>query len=103
VGRKVGVSTIQEDTVYVKNVALMKLEGQHVIFGWDRDNKWIGGELHLVEPSNGAEEKTTRPFLWKLDIRDRPGNRVRGYERVNEVFFVTTDVEWWAPATPKKE
>jgi hypothetical protein len=100
------MDSVQEDVVYLKNSSLMGLVGKHVIVGWGRDNKWQAGVLQLVAPTKDtvkdAKEALARPFLWKLDMTDRPGNRVQGYERVKEVFFVTTDIEWWCPATPKE-
>lgn len=101
--------TPETDAIFLKNTALRELIGQHVIVGWDRENKWNAGVLSCE--ASFADGKTVgykkcesddgRPMLWKLEMLERPGNRVRGYERIKETFFVTTDIMWWAPATPK--
>jgi hypothetical protein len=88
------------DSLSLKNKALMELSGQHVIIGFHKDSKWVGGKLHFISGLGERGKDDRRPMVWRLDQFMPP--RVRGYERPVSVFFVTTDVAWWAPATPRQ-
>jgi hypothetical protein len=86
----------------LKNEALLALEGSHVIIGFHKDAKWVGGKLTPFRSFNNDDDSpdVERPMLWKLEQFLPP--RVRGYERPVEVFFTTPDMAWWAPATPRQ-
>jgi hypothetical protein len=88
------------DNLMLKNKALMELQGQHVIVGFHKDSKWVGGKLHFMGGLGEKGRDPQRPMLWRLDQFIPP--RVRGYEKPVSVFVTTSDIAWWAPATPRQ-
>jgi hypothetical protein len=96
------------DSMRLKNEALLELAGRHVIIGFHKDQRWVGGKLNCVRgiddqsrlSSRTGTRLLDRPMIWALEQFLPP--RVAGYERPVEVFLTTPDIAWWAPATPKQ-
>jgi hypothetical protein len=96
------------DSMRLKNEALHELVGRHVIIGFHKDQRWVGGKLSCVRGVDDQDRLSSRtetllldrPIIWALEQFLPP--RVAGYERPVEVFLTTPDIAWWAPATPKQ-
>lgn len=94
---------IAKETVALKNRSLSAMVGEYVIVGFDPGPKWISGKLRLVNPDNvegwhGALWE--KPLLWSVQTGGRVP-RIPWYKPLEELFFTTPDVTWWAPVVPK--
>jgi hypothetical protein len=104
-----------DDALYLKNRSLLALRNakKHIAIGFRGKGNYITGRLALVdffeEDSDFGVEQVAdnedkadlhRNMLWCIHVH--PKRRVLGYEKPERFYFVTGDLEWWAPLTKKK-
>ena len=53
------------DSLMLKNIALLELVASHVVIGFYKDAKWVGGKLSLIKGLGDKGGDPERPMLWK--------------------------------------
>jgi hypothetical protein len=103
------------DALYLKNRSLLALRKttRYIAAGFAGKGNYMCGRLFLIDffeegnvfgveqvAENEDKADLHKNMLWCIHVY--PLRRVSGYEKPERFYFVTSDLEWWAPLTKKE-